>query len=1183
MFIQAVHKASLDFLKTYKVPFPIFAKIILRKRKEEVQRFLQRTNWDKLEVGEQLLYAKLYKWLGQPVHLRLERLMRVDGTTTVKKAKGGILKKDSSKENEKEDVEEVEEVSLKPETKVEAAAEVEKHPKQTRLRKRQQPGLSAKEGHTSAEQRKQIREWSQTTVGADKDGVHSKEQKEALAAQLHLPLAVINRVIRYDTKISREQGRQVSTRSLGARSASLNLETNQQQPSNLENNQQQPSNLENNHQPSSPGTSLENHHLPNPDRSLEDNKLENPPDSSLTNLENKHIDKESHGKSQRLHQKIDKLKLKHENETNNLEAENIMSLLENSDKYENRETNNCSKSGNEEPLLKRESDVLGGWSYPVGEDLGPSGSLDGILHDELELLKSLEEEKLATEARSDVKEEEMPWEERAFKAELPPPPVPLPYQSPLLAPPLAFPLAPPLSQPSPLLDDDVNRFSASSEQVGNKEKEPACDENTSSSLSSSPSSPPPPPPPNGSSPPWSLSPPRQRTNSPSFTTLSLQGKPNASINNNNNDNDNSYNIIACESYFKTKPSPTEEEISVFIECMKVPIEVVKKYLSARKVRGKEATAEEGVKGHKVVLRPYRVVSRPLNLNQMGQVEPSQAQPSSPAAAPPPEQTVQVDQQPQTPDYETVGASLQAVQQPMDVQPPVKPTQPPPLAMMSQPAMSNPTKPVEEQKSNQTKPNPAGIAKPPAVINQVLRLQRRPAIEAVRRELTMIFGDKMFCTLDDLKPLAPGDAGALKKIYEDMSRQGKVQVVSEEFCRGLANGTTAAAQPLGSSRAPSRQRPPQPPRQQLPHPTYPASLLPPQTSCPPPNASPLSHFSHPANELVPTRGEENEHSRKRSPSDLETDRLVTKKIKVEEEVEDDKDDSGYLTNLDASSLNLGEASFNNMIKENVGEVNMLDDTLGLLDLTNLDMVDNMFDQLPEERTHDDMDTDGDDEARVKTEVKEEEELSDLRKLFYEREVSQDFSVSVVDVKPGFKKNILEVELSDGVETSTNFFFKIVPDSEELRSGQRVRLTSMGCIGARICVNGFEILGPSSDQGDLGTLPSIEEEFYLKLRRRRLEERNLFAIPAPKSLNDYIELEESVLHFIAGHGGKSSPLKTLFALSSSSAPLSPRLAKLLATHLGMARVEVESYLEKRQPKPIVALLHDHDYCDLPSVLA
>ena len=78
--------------------------------------------------------------------------------------------------------------------------------------------------------------------------------------------------------------------------------------------------------------------------------------------------------------------------------------------------------------------------------------------------------------------------------------------------------------------------------------------------------------------------------------------------------------------------------------------------------------------------------------------------------------------------------------------------------------------------------------------------------------------------------------------------------------------------------------------------------------------------------------------------METDRLMAKKIKVE--VEEDKDDSGNLTNLDASSLNLGETSFNNMIKENVGEVNMLDDTLGLLNLSGMDVVDNMFDQLPE---------------------------------------------------------------------------------------------------------------------------------------------------------------------------------------------------------------------------------------------
>ena len=195
MFIQAVHAAALDFLKTHKVPFPIFAKIILRKRKEEVERFLQRTNWDKLELGEQLLYAKLYNWLAQPVHLRLERL-RLDptNTTTVKKSKRGILKKDDLKENEKEDVEQDEE---KKTGAIEGTGvEVAKPPKQSRLRKKLQPVVSPKEGHTSAEQRKHIREWSGKTLGLDKDGNHSKEQKEALASQLHLPLAVINRVIR---------------------------------------------------------------------------------------------------------------------------------------------------------------------------------------------------------------------------------------------------------------------------------------------------------------------------------------------------------------------------------------------------------------------------------------------------------------------------------------------------------------------------------------------------------------------------------------------------------------------------------------------------------------------------------------------------------------------------------------------------------------------------------------------------------------------------------------------------------------------------------------------------------------------------------------------------------------------------------------------------------------------------
>ena len=100
-------------------------------------------------------------------------------------------------ENVKEEVEQEkeEEKRLNPDTSNQTAVTEEK-PKLPRGKKKLQPRLSPKDGHTSAEQRKQIREWSQRTVGKDKDGNHTKEQKEAFAAQLHLPLAVINRVIR---------------------------------------------------------------------------------------------------------------------------------------------------------------------------------------------------------------------------------------------------------------------------------------------------------------------------------------------------------------------------------------------------------------------------------------------------------------------------------------------------------------------------------------------------------------------------------------------------------------------------------------------------------------------------------------------------------------------------------------------------------------------------------------------------------------------------------------------------------------------------------------------------------------------------------------------------------------------------------------------------------------------------
>ena len=426
------------------------------------------------------------------------------------------------------------------------------------------------------------------------------------------------------------------------------------------------------------------------------------------------------------------------------------------------------------------------------------------------------------------------------------------------------------------------------------------------------------------------------------------------------------------------------------------------------------------------------------------------------------------------------------------------------------------------------------------------------------------------------------------------------MVSEQFCRNLVNGSannsTNILEDSFRHQSSSEQAPPRPPQQHVPPST---SLgqphLPPLSGIAPSLGVPLAdHYLQDPGKQLPSISwsQENECGKRRSPSDPRSESLLTKKTKVENDVvTEEKDDSGYLTNLDASSLNLGEASFNNMIKDNVGEVNMLDDTLGLLDLSSNDIVDNMYDQLLEAKTSDVEDgMDLDDEVKVKKEVKEEE-LSDLRKLFYGNDVSPGYSLVVVGVRNGFNNKVREVELTDGFEVSSNFFFKIGPSlGEELTKGLRLSLTSIYIVGARICVNTYDIVG-RGEQVDLGMVLTIEEEFYTKLRRQTLEDRNLFDLAQPKSLNDYIELEQSVLLFIASHGGKTNPRRILFSLSISSSKreekesplLAPKLAKLLAAHLEMSKNEVESFFEKRHPPIIVDLVHDHSYCELSTALA
>ena len=163
------------------------------------------------------------------------------------------------------------------------------------------------------------------------------------------------------------------------------------------------------------------------------------------------------------------------------------------------------------------------------------------------------------------------------------------------------------------------------------------------------------------------------------------------------------------------------------------------------------------------------------------------------------------------------------------------------------------------------------------------------------------------------------------------------------------------------------------------------------------------------------------------------------------------------------------------------------------------------------------------------------------------------------------------------TSKNFLFKIVPGNDELELGSIIKLTSYRHIGARICVDSFERVGKREVE-DLEKLIPVKDSFFAKLRGERVGGKDILELGAPKSLNDFVELEEVVLHFIDCHGGKANPLKILDSLASSEKALSPKLVKLMAKHLEMERAEVEANIERKRRQPDFSkLLHDHDYCD------
>ena len=67
-----------------------------------------------------------------------------------------------------------------------------------------------------------------------------------------------------------------------------------------------------------------------------------------------------------------------------------------------------------------------------------------------------------------------------------------------------------------------------------------------------------------------------------------------------------------------------------------------------------------------------------------------------------------------------------------------------------------------------------------------------------------------------------------------------------------------------------------------------------------------------------------------------------------------------------------------------------------------------------------------------------------------------------------------------------------------------------------------------------------------------------LTSPKSLNDFIELEESVRNYIESQGGLARGRQVLFSLCRLGRPFSSKFVKLLASSLEMPRFDLSLLL-------------------------
>ena len=623
-----------------------------------------------------------------------------------------------------------------------------------------------------------------------------------------------------------------------------------------------------------------------------------------------------------------------------------------------------------------------------------------------------------------------------------------------------------------------------------------------------------------------------------------------------------YNRIALESYFKSKPNPTPEEINHFVSCTKVPKDVTLAYLSQRKQQSPADDINNINTGSNPVVKQEELSPLPLNAESTpGGIVPKLTE----------EQKVWFDHfllRNPAPDMQAIIEFSKTTGMPFET-----------VALILEcwnfeDQQASPSSEWEEILGNLA-PDTANL------LRDIHRFTVEDFPPALEEELRTMFGRKIFLTLENIKSFAVENNYQFQDLYKTLtSSVDHVQLVSEETCRRLM------AVEEGGEESQESQGSPAPSNNWLTN----SELMFEQSD------EEEESQANPGKE----RGERDEENMKRKSPQRHC--YPSKKLRADEE-----DDSGYLTPDDVSN---NSDLLSNIIMENIGEVNMLNDSLDLFNesIQNIDLLNEMYEKVEDQDRSELIDhlkpkTDErskdfesllkealeglhNEENQEKTTVKEQEDedMSDLRKIFHGPFQNFQPIFQVINIKESSINNkLFEVELSNGKESSRNFYFK--SRASELQINQKIKLKQLRYVGSRICVETFQVLDlPPCDEKP--TL--IEESFFRKIRSAKVESFELCEVETPKTIMEYICLEENLKTFMERNGfypedqmEKSKKLEILFKLCQAKVNLSSKILKLLSKFLKIEKEEIEKffieYLSKIENSPQM-LKQDHCYVSM-----